>query len=82
MSLPILGVFQQALLPIALIMTIGYLWRRWRPGGVDVLQVRAAINNMVLYATYPALAFHVVSGVSIDADIIWAPALELSLIHI
>lgn len=76
MSLPILGVFQQALLPIALIMTIGYLWRRWRPGGLDVLQVRAAINNMVLYATYPALAFHVVSGVRIDADIIWAPALE------
>ena len=55
MSLPILGVFQQALLPIALIMTIGYLWRRWRPGGVDVLQVPAVDDDLVVARTHESI---------------------------
>ncbi len=70
-------VLQQALLPVGTIMGLGYVWRRLRPGGVDAVAARRAIGALVMYVYYPALAFHTVVRVELNAELIVAPALTM-----
>lgn len=63
----------QGLAPIALLIVLGYIWRRTSPGGLDALQARRAINMLVMYAFYPGLAYHVVSHVRFGPDFYWVP---------
>ncbi len=73
--LPIAAVLHQALLPVGLIIAIGYLLRRIRPGGMQVLTARQTINQLVMYVFYPALVIDVVSGVDISLELIQVPLL-------
>ncbi len=68
-------VLQQALLPVAGIMGLGYVWRRLRPGGLDAPTVRRVIGALVMYVFYPALAFHTMLRVELNFELIVAPAL-------
>lgn len=72
-STPSLLAVGESLGPVALLIALGYVWRRTSPGGLDALSARRAINMLVMYAFYPGLAYHVVSHARFGADFYWVP---------
>jgi predicted permease len=73
MSEHLLITIGEGLVPVALLIALGYLWRLTAPGGLDAPSARRAINMLVMYAFYPGLAYHVVSHARFGADIWWVP---------
>ena len=71
----LLPVLNQALAPVGLIMVVGYLIRRLRPGGMQALQARQIINQLVMYVFYPALVLDVVTSVTLSSELVWVPVL-------
>lgn len=63
----------ESLTPVALLIALGYVWRRTSPGGLDGPSARRAINILVMYAFYPGLAYHVVSHAHFGSDFFWVP---------
>lgn len=64
---------EKGLAPVALLIALGYVWRRTAPGGLDALSARRAINSLVMYAFYPGLAYHIISHANFAADFYWVP---------
>lgn len=71
----ILAVLNQALAPVGLIIVVGYLLRRLRPGGMQAPAARQTINQLVMYVFYPALVLDVVTPVTLSSELIWVPVL-------
>lgn len=63
------------LVPFALLMLIGGLWNRWKPGGVSAVSARKVLNALVLNLFYPALAFSVISRARFGVEAAWVPLL-------
>ncbi|MEL0083690.1 MAG: AEC family transporter, partial [Gammaproteobacteria bacterium] len=70
----------QALMPVMLVIGCGYLWRRLAPGGIDAQVMRRAIGALVMYVTYPALAFNVVVDAELNTEMLWVPGLTAASI--
>lgn len=70
---PSLHAIGEALAPVALLITLGYVWRCTSPGGLDAQSARRTINLLVMYAFYPGLAYHVVSHARFGTDFYWVP---------
>lgn len=80
MSLPIVANLDHALLPVAMTVTLGYLWRRTEPGGLRAVDARYQINQLVMYLFYPAMVLSVVTAVPLSADVLWVPALTAAAV--
>ncbi len=63
-----------------LVIGCGYLWRRIKPGGLDALLMRRVLGALVIYVTYPALAFTVVVDANLNAEMLWVPGLTVASI--
>lgn len=74
----ILGVINQALMPSAVVILLGVIWRHTEPGGVDVAQVRRVIGILVLNLFYPALIIAVIPGVVLSFEVISSPLLFIA----
>lgn len=72
---PLAVALDQALVPVMLVIGCGYLWRWWKPGGLDALHMRRVLGTLVMYVTYPALAFSVVTAADLNAEMLWVPAI-------
>lgn len=71
----ILNVIQQALLPSAVVILLGVIWRHTEPGGVSFLEVRRIIGILVLNLFYPALIIAVIPSVVLSSELISSPLL-------
>ncbi len=71
----ILLVIQQALLPSAVIILAGVIWRRVEPGGVSTGEVRSVIGSLVMNLFYPALIIAIIPSVVLSFEAISAPML-------
>jgi len=74
---PLATALDQALVPVMLVIGSGYLWRRLQPGGVDALLMRRVLGTLVMYVTYPALAFSVVVTAELNTEMLWVPGLTV-----
>ena len=70
-----MATLDQALVPVMLVIGIGYLWRRLSPAGLDAALMRRVLGGLVMYVTYPALAFSVVATAQLDMEMLWVPGL-------
>ena len=77
---PLVTALDQALVPVMLVIGCGYLWRRFEPGGLDALSMRRALGTLVMYVTYPALAFSVVVTAELNTEMLWVPGLTVASI--
>lgn len=77
---PLVTALDQALVPVMLVIGCGYLWRRIEPGGLDALTMRRALGTLVMYVTYPALAFSVVVSADLNTEMLWVPGLTVASI--
>ncbi|MGK2913945.1 MAG: AEC family transporter [Porticoccaceae bacterium] len=75
MSSPPLTIVSEALLPSAVVIVLGALWRRVEPGGVDYREVRRIIGLLVLNLFYPALILTVIPTVELSTEMVAAPLL-------
>ena len=75
MDQSIILVIEQALLPSAVVILIGVVWRHAEPGGVSAKQVRAVIGSLVVNLFYPALIIAIIPSVTLSSDVIYAPLL-------
>ena len=73
----LLGAVDQALVPVMAIIFCGYVWRRVTPGGLDAPLMRRVLGALVMYVTYPALAFSVVTHADLTAEVLWVPGLTI-----
>jgi len=65
-----------------LVIGAGYLWRRIQPGGLDALLMRRVLGTLVMYVTYPALAFNVVVAAELNKEMLWVPGLTVASIFV
>lgn len=72
-----LAVLGQAIVPVAAIIGIGWVWRERSPGGIDAATARRCINALVMYVFYPALALLTVVQAQLNAELVWAPLLTV-----
>ncbi len=78
MEISLLSTVSQALLPSAITIGVGAVWRRFEPGGVDCREVRRIIGVLVLNLFYPAMILAVIPTVPLSTDILAAPLLFAS----
>jgi malate permease and related proteins len=71
----ILAVIREALMPSALIILLGVIWRHTEPGGVGVVEVRRVLGSLVINLFYPALIIAVIPSVSLSLEMLSAPLL-------
>ena len=71
------GAIDQALVPVMAVIFCGYIWRRLTPAGIDALLMRRVLGALVMYVTYPALAFSVISHADLDTEMLWVPGLTI-----
>ncbi len=71
----ILSVIQQALMPSAVVILLGFIWRHTEPGGIAYLDVRRTIGALVLNLFYPALIIAVIPTVKLSFELVSAPLL-------
>ncbi|MBL4622358.1 MAG: AEC family transporter [Immundisolibacteraceae bacterium] len=76
------GAVDQALVPVMAVIFCGYIWRRLTPAGIDALVMRRVLGALVMYVTYPALAFSVITHADLDAEMLWVPGLTVFSIFV
>jgi len=67
------GAINQVLYSFGLIITAGYAWRFFNPGGLDRHRLRHALSAAVLYVFLPALAFGLMATAQFDRSFLVVP---------
>jgi len=62
-----------ALLPSAFIILMGFLLKRFQPGGLTLVETRRVISTLVINLFYPALIFSVIPTVQLTGNIFSSP---------
>lgn len=73
----LVATLDQALVPVMLVIGIGYLWRLLSPAGLEAPLMRRVLGGLVMYITYPALAFSVVATAELSMEVLWVPGMTM-----